>query len=108
MRSFINHLSASDRYLHRLARSVASEIQAVVQKTPTLGMALVTQLTGDNGSKQFDRLTKTKTVESILVAMDAEGIQKYVQHLFSQVNSASGDEYVFHLLDIAIWKLKVD
>jgi DNA polymerase phi len=95
MRCFINHLASADRYLHRIARSVATEIQAVVQKTPSLGMALVAQLTGEHGSKQFDRLTRTKTVESILGAMDAAGISTYVHHLLAQVNSSS-EECVFY------------
>jgi DNA polymerase phi len=95
MRCFINHLASTDRYLHRIARSVAFEIQNIVQKTPALGMALLTQLTGEHGSRQFDRLTKTKTVESILGAMDTEGITKYIHHLLAQVNPTSGEYVVF-------------
>lgn len=89
MRCFINHLASADRYLHRIARSVAAEIQTLVKKTPALGMALLTQLTGEHGSRQFDRLTKTKTVESILAAMDTEGITKYIHHLLVQANPSS-------------------
>ncbi|TFK27400.1 DNA-directed DNA polymerase, partial [Coprinopsis marcescibilis] len=86
MRSWINHLSNKDRYLHKIAQQTATEVQAFVKDNPQLGFALILQLTGVNGSQQFDKLTKTKTVESILASMDAEGIQSFVQYLFEQFN----------------------
>jgi DNA polymerase phi len=95
MRTFINHLSAPDRTLHTLARSTASQIQSAVKTAPELGLALLAQLTGTNGSRQFDRLTKTKTIEGILAAMDARGIEAYVRHLLEQVTKATADEYVW-------------
>lgn len=51
-----------------------------------MGFTLILQLTGPNGSRQFDKLTKTKTVESLLAAMDAKGIKSYVDHLIAQFN----------------------
>ncbi|KAI0713431.1 DNA polymerase phi-domain-containing protein [Earliella scabrosa] len=94
MRSWINHLSNSDRYLHKAARQVATDIQNVVKNNPKIGFSLILQLTGVNGSRQFDKLTKTKTVESILTSMDDEGIQSYIDYLLKQVDeepSASAD-----------------
>lgn len=67
----------------------AVDIQAFVAKNPTLGFTLILQLTGTNGNCQFDRLTRTKTVESILASMDAEGIEKYIDYLLGQVNGES-------------------
>ncbi|KAK7689133.1 hypothetical protein QCA50_007824 [Cerrena zonata] len=92
MRSWINHLSNSDRYLHKIAKQVANDIQNLVKKDPTLGFALLLQLTGVHGSHQFDKLTRTKTVESILTSMDNEGIQRYIKHLLGQVNDGHGSE----------------
>ncbi|EJF62593.1 hypothetical protein DICSQDRAFT_135562 [Dichomitus squalens LYAD-421 SS1] len=94
MRSWINHLSNSDRYLHKAARQVATDLQNVVKGNPTIGFSLILQLTGVHGSRQFDRLTKTKTVESILTSMDEAGIQSYIDYLLKQVHdepSASAD-----------------
>ncbi|KIM59218.1 hypothetical protein SCLCIDRAFT_10017 [Scleroderma citrinum Foug A] len=65
MRSWTNHLSKSDRYLHKISLDV---------------------LTGIHGSQQFDKLTRTKTVESILTVMDTDGIKSYVLSLLEQVN----------------------
>ncbi|KAH9857639.1 DNA polymerase phi-domain-containing protein [Lenzites betulinus] len=100
MRSWINHLSNSDRYLHKAARQVAADIQNAVKGNPRLGLALILQLTGVHGSRQFDRLTKTKTVESVLTSMDAEGIQSYIDYLLAQVDeepsSASADAHALN------------
>ena len=86
MRSWINHLSNKDRYLHKIAQQTAAEVRAFVKDKPQSGFAIILQLTGVNGSKQFDKLTKTKTVETILASMKLEGIQSYVEYLFAQFN----------------------
>ncbi|PPR04947.1 hypothetical protein CVT24_010405 [Panaeolus cyanescens] len=91
MRSWINHLAKADRYLHKVALQTATEVQAFVTDKPQLGFALILQLTGVNGSQQFDKLTKTKTVESILSSLDAKGIQKYIDHLLGQVDDSDAD-----------------
>ncbi|TRM61838.1 DNA polymerase phi-domain-containing protein [Schizophyllum amplum] len=88
MRSWINHLSHKDRYLHKIALQVATDVQSFVKSNPHLGFALILQLTGVNGSTQFDKLTHTKTVETILTSMDEAGIKTYIDHLLEQVNSS--------------------
>ncbi|KAF5391416.1 hypothetical protein D9757_001957 [Collybiopsis confluens] len=101
MRTWINHLSKQDRYLHKAAKQTvgllgpafallmtkipqAVELQTFVQHNPKLGFALILQLTGVYGSQQFDKLTKTKTVESILSAMDVNDIKQYIDYLLEQ------------------------
>ena len=64
----------------------ASDIQNVVKQTPTVGFTLILQLTGVHGSHQFDKLTKTKTVETILTNMNNDGIASYIEYLLKQVN----------------------
>ncbi|KAH9052566.1 DNA polymerase phi-domain-containing protein, partial [Lactarius vividus] len=89
MRTWINHLSHPDRYLHSFAKQIATDILSIVQKDPSLGFAFVLQLTGIHGNQQFDKLTKTKTVESILTMTNAEGIKDYINHILRQVDGAS-------------------
>ncbi|KAG6821076.1 hypothetical protein H0H93_007235 [Arthromyces matolae] len=89
MRCWINHLSKQDRYLHKIARQAATDVQTFVQSNPQLGFALILQLTGVHGSQQFDKLTKTKTVESILTSMDSEGVKRYIENLLEKVNGPS-------------------
>jgi DNA polymerase phi len=67
--------------------SQAKEIISVVQKDPTLGFAFILQLTGVHGSQQFDKLTKTTTVESILTRMSAKDIKNYIAHLLGQADA---------------------
>ena len=64
----------------------ALDVQHVVEKDPTAGFTLVLQLMGTNGSQNFDRITKTKTVESILAKMDNEGFSNYLSYLLDQFN----------------------
>ncbi|KAH8991045.1 DNA polymerase phi-domain-containing protein [Lactarius hatsudake] len=97
MRTWINHLSHPDRYLHSFAKQIASpiiasaaaDILSIVQKDPSLGFAFVLQLTGIYGNQQFDKLTRTKTVESILTMTNAEGIKGYITHILGQVDGTS-------------------
>lgn len=67
-----------------------------MKNNPKNGFALILQLTGVNGSRQFDKLTKTKTVESILTSMDEDGIQSYIDYLLKQVDEepSASAEYV--------------
>ncbi|KAG1875007.1 DNA polymerase phi-domain-containing protein [Suillus tomentosus] len=88
MRSWINHLSHKDRHLHKISLDVVKDIQDFVQQNPQLGYTLILQLTGIHGSQQFDKLTKTKTVESILSRMDGDGIMQYIQSLLEQMDES--------------------
>lgn len=69
------------------------EVQAFVQDKPQLAFALILQLTGVNGNQQFDKITKTKTVESVLASLDAQGIKNYIDYILIQTDESDG-EYV--------------
>jgi len=73
----------------RLTNDQASDINSCVQDNPTLGFTLILQLTGVHGSKQFDNITKTKTVENIINSMGPEDIVNYINHLLEQVDDES-------------------
>jgi DNA polymerase phi len=83
--------------------SQAKEIISVVQTDPTLGFAFILQLTGVHGNQQFDKLTRTKTVESILTKMSAVGIKNYISHLMEHADgSPSSDQYGYPTLSRAV------
>ncbi|KAG8764681.1 DNA-directed DNA polymerase [Ceratobasidium sp. 428] len=84
MRSWINHLSSADRILHKAAKKAASEIVKAVERHPDIGFSLVAYLQGAHGNQQFDRITRTKTVETILASTDIEGVKKYTESLLTQ------------------------
>lgn len=63
----------------------ASSIQKVGDKHPAIGFTLVLQLLGRHGSKQFDKITRTKTVENLISAADVDGVGRYVDYLKQQL-----------------------
>ena len=77
----MNNLSSSDRYLHKAAVQIAHLVQNIVKTTPTVGFTLLATLVGKHGRPDFDRVTKTKTVESIMGSLNAEGVTEYVNYL---------------------------
>ncbi|GAB1517408.1 DNA-directed DNA polymerase [Rhizoctonia solani] len=85
MRTWINHLSAPDRHLHKAAKKAASDIVKAVERNPSIGFSLVTHLQGAHGNQQFDRITRTKTVETILASTDIDGVKKYTTSLVNQL-----------------------
>ncbi|KAI8988871.1 DNA polymerase phi-domain-containing protein [Pilobolus umbonatus] len=81
MRTFINNLSSDLRFLNKAAKHTAQVIQEVAEKNKQVGFSLITQLLGNNGHQNFDRITHTRTVESLLTTLDAEGIKSYIEYL---------------------------
>lgn len=81
MRTLMNQLGSPDRLLHKAAVKATQTIRDVVKQQPHLGFVLVTQLIGTNGHPNFDSITKTKTVEQTLAALDTDRVRQYVKHL---------------------------
>lgn len=59
----------------------ARELQDITKSNPLVGFTLISQLVGRNGSQNFDKLTKTKTVEGIMANLDAAGVSSFVAYL---------------------------
>lgn len=95
MRTWVNQLSVPDRLLHSMAQKTVLLVGDAVKRSPTAGIALVTQLTGEHGRQNFDRVTHTKTIESILSSLDEEGVQRYLAYLrdiiYAPTSAASED-----------------
>lgn len=85
MRSWMNNLSGEDRYLHKVAVRIAKLVQDVVKSEPKVAFTLLSQLVGKHGRPDFDRVTKTKTVEGIMGSLSGEGVKEYVTYLQSLV-----------------------
>jgi DNA polymerase phi len=66
-------------------------VQAVVDKHPAIGFTLVLQLLGGNGNRQFDKITKTKTVESIITSTNLEGVEKFIEYVKTQAYDGHSD-----------------
>jgi DNA polymerase phi len=72
----------------------AKLVQTVTASNPAVGFTLVSQLLGKNGNRNFDKVTKTKTVSSILGSLTVDGVKAYVSYLKSLVyeNASGGQE----------------
>lgn len=81
MRTWVNQVSVKDRLLHTMAQKTVEYVSDAVKRNPTAGLALVTQLLGEHGRQNFDKVTHTKTIESILSSLDESGIQRYLAYL---------------------------
>lgn len=85
MRTLINQSKKDDRFLHSAALAALSAVQARTQQESSLALPIFIALTTKYGSIEFDRVTKTKTLEQILLAADDESLRKLVRHLNSLV-----------------------
>jgi DNA polymerase phi len=56
-------------------------LQEITKSNPLVGFTLISQLVGRNGSQNFDKLTKTKTVEGIMANLDASGVASFASYL---------------------------
>lgn len=88
MRVWINNLSGEERYLHKAALAIAQLVQSVTATNPTVGFTLLSQLLGKNGNRNFDKITKTKTVSGIMASLSTEGVQDFVDYLKGLVNES--------------------
>ncbi|KAI7903361.1 DNA polymerase phi-domain-containing protein [Cokeromyces recurvatus] len=113
MRTFINNLSSEDRFLNKAAKHTAQVIQNVAEENKQVGFALITQLLGKNGHQNFDRITRTKTVENLLTTMDAEGIKSYLEYLAQtfvkteEASSESSREWALNQMSLLITNPKI-
>lgn len=85
MRTLINQSKKEDRFLHSAALAALSSIQLRVEHDDGTALPIFVALTSKNGSVEFDRITKTKTLEQILLAADDKSLMKIVRHLKSSI-----------------------
>ncbi|KAG5519932.1 hypothetical protein PMAC_000209 [Pneumocystis sp. 'macacae'] len=66
MRCFINHLSDKDRYLNKISNRVLLSILSVADTRKEIILPITKSLLGPLGALNFDKITKTKLVESLI------------------------------------------
>ncbi|KAE8412399.1 DNA polymerase phi-domain-containing protein [Aspergillus pseudocaelatus] len=89
VRCLTNQLAVEDRYLHRMATKAAKTIQTRVSKEPEFAAASINGLMGSAGSVNFDQVTKTKTVEKIVVEANLDALKQIVP-LFEKLVACPG------------------
>ncbi|KAG0348544.1 DNA-directed DNA polymerase [Podila humilis] len=79
MRCFVNNLSSEDRFLNKAAKHTLAAMHAKADSNEAVRLTLITQLLNENPN--FDRVSRTKTVETLLGGLDVTHIQDYLQYL---------------------------
>jgi DNA polymerase phi len=92
MRTLINQSKKEDRYLHSAAVAALKSIQAKAQQEAASALPIFVMLTTTNGCVDFDRVTKTKTLEQLLLSADDSTLKKMVRHLNSLILRPGTDE----------------
>lgn len=83
MRTIVNQSKKDDRFLHTAALAALRSVQTRVESDSNSAVPIVIALTTKHGSVDFDRSTKTKTLEQILLSADDSSLKKIVRHLKS-------------------------
>ncbi|KAI9803822.1 MAG: hypothetical protein M1825_001702 [Sarcosagium campestre] len=92
-RCIINQLSNGERYLHRTAVRSLKDVHTRLASDPDLALDVVTGLETGNGAYNFDQITKTKTIGSILAATDSKTMLKIID-LFEKAIQGPGKDDV--------------
>ena len=79
MRCLMNQLASPERYLHRTAERAKNSILARARSSPDIRALILTALLMEPyGDLNFDRTTKTKTVESLLAHIDESTLKQMI------------------------------
>jgi DNA polymerase phi len=92
MRTLINQSKKEDRFLHSAALAALSSVQFRVEQEDGTAVPIFIALTSKHGSVEFDRITRTKTLEQILASADDKSLMKIVRHLKSLILRPESEE----------------
>lgn len=76
-----NHLASTERTLHADAERICQALQSRAAKDPDFAVVAVTSLLGPAGKVNFDKATRTKTVEKIIANASNATLQPITQFL---------------------------
>jgi DNA polymerase phi len=91
VRCLINHVSEEDRFLNKSAEKSLNVVIQAVESNPTLLATVLPRLISENGTYNFDRLTKTKNVEKLLGFVDETNAKSIVKILVKPTLSVKID-----------------
>jgi DNA polymerase phi len=94
MRTLINQSKKEDRFLHSAALAALNSVQARIQQETSSALPAFIALSSKNGCIDFDKITRTKTLESILLYADDDALRTIVRHLNSLILRPETEEQV--------------
>jgi DNA polymerase phi len=92
MRTIVNQSKKEDRVLHTAALAALRSVQSRVEQDSSSALPIVVALTTKHGSVDFDKVTRTKTLDQILLSADDNTLKKIVRHLKSVVLRPESEE----------------
>lgn len=87
MRTFVNNLSSQKNILYKSAKQVANELANTAKNNSHIGFQIILQV--ENGMKNFDGVTKTKTIETVMSLLDLSTVEAYLDYLLSSFDATS-------------------
>ena len=85
MRCLINNTQQKDRFLNRAANRSLKTLIHAAEEQPQVLPILLQHLIGEEGLYDFDRATKTKTIERLLGVADQSNIEAAIEALEAPV-----------------------
>jgi DNA polymerase phi len=83
VRCLINHIQDEERFLHRAAVKSLKVLALTVEKNSYTLVEILPRLIGDNGTYNFDKVTKTKTIEKLLGSVDNSNATEVIDILLA-------------------------
>lgn len=94
LRCIINHRSNKQSNLHQSAKVPLDALVNRAKKDVTVISDSVTALLGINGAVNFDSLTKTKTIDSLISAADDTGLAALLSTVATQIYRPTVTEHI--------------
>jgi DNA polymerase phi len=92
VRCLMNQLIQKERFLHRMAERTLKAIEVKAASEPSFAVAAVNGLIGPYGDINFDKLTKTRTIERLLAESNLEALDAITEIFLVLINDMVGDE----------------
>ena len=90
VRCLINHSQDADRFLHRSAEKSLKVLSQTVEANSKTLVAILPCLINNHGAYNFDKMTKSKTVESILASVNVKNAKEVIEILAKPVLIVDG------------------
>lgn len=85
MRSLINQSKKDVRFLHAAALAALKAVENRAQQSSGSAISIFVAMTSKYGTIDLDKMTKTKTLENIILSADDAALTKIVRHLQSLI-----------------------
>lgn len=93
VRCLINHVQEQDRFLHRAADKSLKVLISATETKPKLLEIFLPRLIGGNGNYNFDRITKTKTIDRLLALVNEKTAASVIKILVEPAQVVTGYVY---------------